>query len=762
MPRQRRKKALKKSHWSITGKKLLSGLSLLLLVVFLLYGFYLNYLINKRFEGETWAKPSRVYARPLELYAGLALSLQDIRFELEQARYQRVYRHPQAGQYRIEKDKIQIHSKAFQFAQQLEVEHLIRLSFMNGSISNIVDIKSNQGLDLIRLPPALIGSYLPQNGEDRLVLDYDEIPQDLIKILLAIEDRAFYQHFGVSPVAIGRALISNIKAGKTVQGGSTLTQQLAKNLFLNPERSLWRKVNEAMMALLLELRFTKQIILAAYVNEVFLLQQNNVSIHGFALASRMLFRQELTALSKDKMALLVGMVKGPSVYNPLQNPESAAKRRNLVLKVMQTQGLISQSNLKDLANKPLGVVKKLPGVNRFPAYLDLVKKQLRLFYSDTDLSNKGLRIFTAFDPVIQHKLEQGLKQGLGRFKNNNLQVAVVMVDYLNGDIQALIGDRQVKYPGFNRAILAQRPIGSLIKPLLLYSVLDQNLSLASAAKDRPIRIRQSNGDIWAPQNYDRKLHGEMTIFQAFIKSYNLPFVHLGVNGGLKNLAGNLQKINLLKSSTIYPSLLLGTSPMSAFEATQLFQVVANSGYFSPLTTIRQVLNNEDQLLERVPIQSSKIFDKNKMIQVQTAMIGVTKQGTARYLADQFDGITLAGKTGTTNDLRDSWFAGFSQRRLAVVWLGHDDNSPINLTGSSGALKVWSDIMKNMSLNSFQPGVDPDLEWHSVNRFDGLLSDENCKNSVMLPFSEDNVPKQTSSECEKNYLGKGLNWLKQLF
>lgn len=727
-------------------RRFIAGLSILALVALTSYLYYLNHLINLRFDGDTWAIPSRVFARPLELYPDLELSAESLQYELGLSTYQRVNLNPGSGQYRIFDTAIELHTEAFVFSDQIEPAHRVRVIFNRNRIARIVDLATGRSLDLLRLPPVIIGSYYPQNGEDRVLLTIEQIPQTLIDILLAVEDKKFYEHFGVSPKAIARAMIANFKAGKTVQGGSTLTQQLAKNLFLTPEKSILRKINEAFMALLLELRFDKGTILTAYINEVFLLQQKKIAIHGFALGSQALFRQGLEHLTTEKLALLVAMVKGPSRYNPITHPAVALERRNLVLRVSRDHRIIDEAEYQRLIKSPLATVNRLPGINRFPGYLDLVKRQLKGSYSAGELAARGLRIFTPFDPLLQRNLEQGLQSGLARFDQPDLQAAVIIADYLNGDIQALVAGREVDFPGFNRAVLAQRPIGSLIKPLLLYSLIEDGKTLATLVNDKPIRIRQSDNKVWQPQNFDRKYHGRMSLYQAFVRSYNLPFVHLGVDGGLESLAKNLKQINLLKRDVVYPSLLLGTSEMSAFEVTQMFQVIANRGYFSPLTTIRQVSDRSHRTLDRIPIDSYKLFDQSSMLQVQRAMIGVGEEGTASYLSRRFGGQTLAGKTGSTNDARDSWFVGFTERDLTVVWLGKDDNSPINLTGSSGALLVWADIMQRQGFNAFKLDRDDSLEWKYINRFNGGLTNRGCTDSVLLPFPRHLVPDKRSA-CE---------------
>ena len=742
--RRPRRKATRASR--SRRKKVLAIASLILLGGLAIYLGYLNYLINSRFEGGAWALPSRVYARALELYPKRVLTREQLVDELDLSSYLEVASEPLTGQYRLLGASLEMNTRSFDFGDQLQDSRLVQVFFQRGRISALTDSSSGQDLQLFRMPPVMLGSYFPDNDEDRLLLTENEVPQRLIDALIAVEDRGFFEHGGLSPRSIMRALLANLKAGKTVQGGSTLTQQLAKNLFLTPEKSLLRKINEAFMALLLELRFSKQAIITAYINEVFLLQQKRIAIHGFARASRMLFRRSVDNLEAQHVALLVGMVKGPSRYNPFSAPDAALARRNLVLKVMLKQKLLDAEEYAKAVAAPSGIVDRLPGINPFPAYLDLVKRQLQLDYSSAELARRGLRVFTAFDPLVQSNLELGLARGLKRYKQPKLQAAVVIVDYLNGDIQALVGDRVTDYPGFNRAVMAQRPIGSLIKPLLLYSLLQGKLTLASTVKDEPVRIQQSDGKIWEPRNYDRKLHGQMSLYEAFVRSYNLPFVALGVNGGLEALAQNLAKIKLLKHDVIYPSMLLGTTSMSAYEVGQMFQVIANNGYFTPLTTIRSVADQYNHTLVRVPLESHKLFDQARMIQVQRAMIGVSESGTARYLSGRFPGKTVAAKTGTTNEARDSWFVGFSKRLLTVVWLGRDDNSPINLTGSSGALRIWSEIMELQGFESFKLTRDDSLVWRNINPADGGITQKACVDSVLLPFPRDRIP-GARSRCQ---------------
>ncbi|MFT5504185.1 MAG: penicillin-binding protein 1B [Gammaproteobacteria bacterium] len=719
-------------------RRWLRWLSLILLLLLTGYLGYLNYLVNQRFEGTTWATPSRVYARSLELYSGLSINPGRLQAELNRGLYHPVKLVSKPGQYSVSGKSMTVFLRQFDFPSAVQESKIIRIDWQLDQVSAIRGISGDQVIEIIRVPPLVLGSYYPDSDEDRSLLKFNKIPTRLLKILLLIEDRRFFEHWGINPSAIGRAFLANIKAGKTVQGGSTLTQQLAKNLFLNREKSLTRKINEAILSILLEIRFDKQTILQAYVNEVYLAQHNKIAIHGFAQASRLLFGRTIDQLDDADLALIVGMVKGPSLYNPVKHLKNATKRRNLVLQVMNENGLLDFDAYTLAKNKPIRTNQNIPGINPYPAFLDLVKRQINRHVESDKVSNHGLRIFTTFDPIVQQGLEKGLKSGLKHLGKADLQSAVIITDYLNGDILAMTGDSQVDYPGFNRALLAQRSIGSLIKPLLLYSVLDNRTHLASIVSDQAISIRQSDGKIWSPRNYDRKTHGEITLYQAFVKSYNLPFVHLGINGGLKALANNLNRLNLLKQKNIYPSLLLGTTPMSVFEVAQLYQVIANNGYFTPLTSIREITTAENVIINQTPIVSHQLFDAEKLAQVHRALIGVTEEGTAKYLKSRMPDKILAGKTGTTNDTRDSWFVGFGQQLMAIVWLGMDQNESTGLTGSSGALRIWADIMDHQNLQSFSISANEKLNWKQVNRFNGSATRSGCSDSVLLPFTRHHV------------------------
>ena len=367
-------------------------------------------LVRSQFEGKRWALPARVFARPLEIYEGQSLQADDLHKELQLLNYSYVTHLVGTGQFKRDKNSFTIQTRGFKFAEYQEISRRIRIDIKKGKISNLENTESNEPLTLMRLEPVLIGNFYPRHNEDRVLVKLDDVPPLLTKGLVAVEDRNYYGHFGVNPKSILRAVIANAKAGRKVQGGSTLTQQLVKNFFLSNEQSYSRKANEAIMAMLLEVHYSKEEILEAYMNEIFLGQNKQRAIHGFGLASQFYFNKPIKELKPEQIALLIGVAKGATYYNPRRHPERAIKRRNIVIDVMAREGVIEQKLTAEFKKRPLGVTKIAPpSVSPFPSYLELVRLQLQRDYQEEDLRSEGLLIFTSMDPVIQIEAENALK-----------------------------------------------------------------------------------------------------------------------------------------------------------------------------------------------------------------------------------------------------------------------------------------------------------------------------------------------------------------
>src|SRR3990167_3356020 len=511
-------------------------------------------------------------------------------------------------------NNIELHSRGFQFYESTEPSQRVRVRFSGDYVAGLTQAGGGN-LAVARLEPLLIGGLYPAHQEDRVLIKLEQVPPYLVETLVAIEDREFFNHFGVSPKGIARAVWINATAGQLRQGGSTLSQQLVKNFYLTNERSLSRKATEAMMAVLLELHYEKTDILEAYLNEVFLGQDGQRAVNGFGLASQYFFSQPLSELQIDRVALLVGMVMGPTFYNPRRNPERALERRNLVLDVLAEQGVASPEIVAAAKQKPLGVTQRgSMADSSFPAFLDLVKRQLREDYQEQDLTEEWLRIFPSFDPILQLKAETALTDSLKRLSGrkgvDEVEAGMVVTNPESGEVQALIGSRQPRFAGFNRALDAVRPIGSLIKPAIYLAALDRpsQYTLTSLLEDKPFSIKGQDGQVWSPQNYDRKAHGTIYLYQGLVNSYNLSTAKLGLEVGVPTVLQTLERLGVEHKWPAYPSMLLGAGGLSPINVANMYQTLANGGFNTPLRGIRNVLTADGEPLKRYPYQIQQRLD----------------------------------------------------------------------------------------------------------------------------------------------------------
>jgi penicillin-binding protein 1B len=747
-----RRGPLARAFTILGGFVLLAGLAGLVAVV--LYAIPLDRTVREKFEGKRWALPARVYARPLELYIGAPLTPQELAAELKRLDYRSVAQPLRPGTFERDAGDFLIRTRAFQFWDGAEPERFIALHISEGQIDTLAEASGDgEELALVRLDPVLIDNIYPSHNEDRVLVRAQDLPPLLIDTLKAVEDRTFGTHLGVDPLAILRASIKNFQAGAVVEGGSTLTQQLVKNFYLTDERSLRRKVNEALMAILLEMRYPKDDILEAYANEIYLGQDGSRAIHGFGLASRFYFNRDLSELGIPETALLVALIKGPSYYDPRRHPERAIERRNLVIDIMADQGVIDPAQAADAKAEPLGVGEKggRPA-GSYPAFTDLVRRQLKRDYREEDLRSEGLIIFTTLSPTIQGIVEQVIRdrlpdlEKLRKFKPGTLEGAAVVVSAAQGEVLALAGGREAGYAGFNRALEAIRPIGSLVKPMIYIEALNtpEKYNIASPLRDQGVSLATGDGKRWEPKNYDGRSHGRVPLYLALAKSYNLATVNLGMELGLDRVASRFQELGVQRDFDKVPAMLLGSISLSPVEVAQVYQSIASGGFRAPLRAIREVLNTQGEPLNRYPLAVEPASSPQAAFLLTWAMREVVQQGTATWLKERLPKeLTVAGKTGTTNELRDSWFAGFSGDKVIVTWVGRDDNQPTGLTGGTGALRVWGDIMASIDTQPL-PDYPPDgITMVSVDRYNGRLAPKGCGRALTMPFDDEALPTRTS-------------------
>ncbi|MGF1692872.1 penicillin-binding protein 1B [Photobacterium kagoshimensis] len=757
-----RKKRKAQSSW---WRKLLGfgvKLAIVVFAVVLMVGIYLDTVVQNKFDGQLWNLPAVVYGRVLNLEPGQTITIDEVRRELDLLQYHKVRSPQRVGEYSSSSTRIEMIRRPFEFDNGMEGKRHVMLTFDGNQLQSIHEVGSKRQLGYLRIEPKMLGMIGATGREQRMFLPREQFPEVLVDALLVTEDRDFYQHDGVSPLAIVRALFANLKAGRTVQGGSTLTQQLAKNLFLSQEKTLWRKLREAYIALILDYRYNKDRILEAYLNEIYLGQNGGKEVHGFALGARLYFGRPLQELRIDQQALLVGLVKGPSYYNPWRNPERARQRRDLVLRLMMDNGILDGKQYELAASRSLDVQAKPRISTRQPAYFQQLQRELKDKVGDKFTPGVGLRVFSTLDPLSQQEAEKMvgvMVPQLNKKAGVKVETAMVAVDRVSGEVRAMIGGSRPGYAGFNRALDASRQIGSLVKPAVYLAALRQpeRFTLASTIDDKPIMLKGSKGNNWKPRNYDRKFRGQVPLYYALAKSLNVPTVNLGMAVGLNDVIKTMEQLGVDRNEIPkLPSILLGSFTLTPFEVTQMFQSITNGGRRAELTALRSVVDQQGILLYQNYPKARQAVPQQAAWLTTYGMKNVVSQGTARFLQPQFGWAALAGKTGTTDKNRDSWFVGADGREVVTIWVGRDDNKPVNLTGSSGALRMYSHYLKSRQPEPLRLAWPSKVSTAKYHRQPNGTLGFDCQGEQSLPVWDDKG--QLKARCEAGAGG----WVKDLF
>ena len=720
-----------------TPKKRRSFKSFLLKVAFsgavltVFYGGYLDWQIRSKMDGQIWRLPAEVYSRIESVKISDNLAFDEVIQILLDNEYRQTTMVAAPGDFKLEDDTIVVLRRAFPFPDKPEPQRVLRLRFVDNKLNRIEDLVAVKAIDEFRLAPKLI-AMLESDNEDRLAIPLQNYPRLLIDALILTEDRRFYDHHGINPVGIIRALITNIRAGQTVQGGSTLTQQLVKNLFLSSERTITRKANEALMSLLLDWRYDKNRILETYLNEIYLGQNGDTQIHGFELASQFYFGRSIREISLDQIALLVGMVKGPSLYNPWRNPQNALERRNVVLKLMLEHKMIGDELYQLLSQRPLGVQQKGQISRKYPSFIQTLQADLRRELGEHKISSLlGARIFTTMDLKQQAQAENAVVNTVSQLqlktKNPYLEGAMIVADYRVGEIRAVVGGLQTQYAGFNRALMAKRQIGSLVKPSIYLTALSnpEQFRLNTPINNQPITINVKGSPPWQPRNYDKKYSGSVMLMDALARSLNIPTVNIGMKVGLSKVI-DTQKAMGWDNVEIpkVPAMLLGAYTISPYDVTKLYQTIANQGGRIEITTVDTIADRQGNIIYQHDKTAKQVVPQEAAFQTLFAMQQTVERGTARSLQNDYADLRLAGKTGTTNDARDTWFVGIDGKNISTVWLGRDDNGETKLTGASGALQIYKDYLSHTYIEKLKLNKPANMKWVGITQHGSWDCDSN--------------------------------------
>lgn len=666
-------------------------------------GFVTEAFVRARITNHDASGPVRYYARPVVLSVGREVDRDQLRQYLERTGYERVRRRSgvEPGEYYWSSDRIVIGRRSFRHLGMYQPSEVttIRVGWDDRVWS--VQNDAREYLSRYVLEPELLYSAMGENGRDQLVVPLADIPRHVIDAVLTIEDQRFYDHGGMDVRRVLGAGIANVRAGRIVQGGSTLTQQLAKNLFLTPRRTPIRKYRELLMALVLELRYDKDEILQAYLNEVYMGQDRGKPVHGLARGAQRYFAKDVSELSVSEAALLAGIIRGPNLYAPLRNEELARSRRDLVLDLMKERGVLDDEAYVEAREAPLNLTPGTAGGSIGRYFVDYVAQQRGVQLGG---NGPGVSVYTTLDAGLQVVAEEAVRDGLRHLESiyppakreeSPLQAALVAIRPETGEILAMVGGRDYGASQFNRAVDAHRQPGSAFKPIVALTALAERTgyTLASIVEDEPFRIQTAAGP-WEPSNYDGQFRGRVTLRSALERSLNVPFARIGVDVGPDRIAETARRLGLEDHINPVPSLALGASEVTPLGLTRAFGVLAAGGYRADLNPVLAVVDDAGELISRGEARGEQVYMPEEVYLVTSALVGAVDRGTGRGLRrDGFRG-DVAGKSGTTNDFRDAWFVGFTPHLAVGVWVGFDDGRTIGLPGSRAALPIFSRFLRS--------------------------------------------------------------------
>ncbi|MEK7210164.1 MAG: PBP1A family penicillin-binding protein [Candidatus Binatota bacterium] len=752
-------------------KSRLSAIKILFLILILfivsggLFGLWyvkqLDEVVAAKFEGRKWQFPSKIYSDTYLLYAGMNVRSDELWEKFRRLGYRESRNPPGAkGEFRLLKREglLEIYLHDFVYPLESFKGSPVRISLQGTTITKMENLDNGEELFSLELEPELVTGLYDRIWEERRLVNLSEVPPLLVRAILAIEDERFYSHRGIDPVAILRASWANLRSGGIVQGGSTLTQQLMKNFFLGDERTLQRKVKEVLMALVAERKYSKEEILENYLNEIYLGQKGAQGIFGVWEAAQFYFSKELPELTMGETALLAGLIKAPNRYSPYRSTEAASKRRNVVLAKMLEEKLITRSQYEAAVREVMQRRELVKVANDAPFYVDFLKRELAEIYSHEVLTAEGLRIFTSLDLQLQRMAEKALVDGLKRLEESypflrkrgeedHLEGAIVVIQPQTGEIKAMVGGRDYQKSQYNRVFQARRQPGSTFKPFTYLAALmygseegSKKFTPATLVDDSPFTWSYE-GQEWTPRNYKEEYFGAVTFRTALEKSLNSATVRIAKDVGINKIRDVAHRLGIESSLPALPSMVLGAVEVSPLELGRAFSTLANTGVRTRPLAVKQVMDQRERVLEKRDIHVEKVITPQLAFMINHLMKGVMDRGTGYSARAQGFGRPAAGKTGTTNDLKDAWFVGYTPELLAVVWVGFDNQSKLGLSGAQAALPIWTEFMKRATAGTpVSDFVAPSgIKMIDIDPVSGYRATPRCPQVIREAFFEGEEP-----------------------
>ncbi len=758
----RRRRGLRRIWWGAAALAVVAGYLVSLYVT-----------VTSRFEGPHWKVPSTVYAEPVTIYPGLDVSAHHIRDRLLRLGYGPVTTAPRRpGEFRWSDDRLELYLQDFVYPDRAVEGFPVAADLQDHRVVRLVRLPDSIPLTSVDLEPEVIAGLFDENWEGRRLVRLGDVPPALTDAVLAVEDARFYEHWGIDLRSVARALWTDLKEGEFTQGGSTLTQQLVKNFYLTQERTLYRKITEAIMAVMLEARYDKRAILEAYLNEIYLGQRGEMGVYGVGEASRLYFGKDVGRLTLPEAALLAGMIRSPRAYNPQSDPDRARTARDRVIRRMLALKKIDADEAREALVEPVPTRPKARAAVRAPYFVDVVRDQLERLYSRDALTSEGLRIFTSLDVETQRSTEEALRTGLASIErrvpkgDDPLQGSVIVMQPQTGYIRALVGGRDYAETQFNRVTQARRQPGSLFKPIAYLAALRKDgetgaprYTPVSVVQDAPVTV-VTNGRPWTPQNYDKLYHGPVTLRTALEYSFNAAAVGVAQEIGAERVIATARALGITTPLQAVPSLVLGTSEVIPLELAGAYAVLANFGTKTEPLVIKAVMDQGGQVLTRKEIAVEQVISPEEAYLITSLLQGVVERGTGRGVRALGFDRPVAGKTGTTSDFRDAWFVGYTPETLVLVWVGFDRNRPLQLTGAQAALPIWTDIMRRVTEG--EPPTDftppPGIVLRQVDPASGLLSNRQCPDAITEAFLAGTEPTGWCGDHDGPHF---LRWLRRV-